>query len=506
MGVASNRTDVRRAAAITERELERLAEPLSALLLPPEAWPASLLDQAWLEVIRNAAHDSICACSVDEVCDTVLDRFAQARQIAEGLTHRAVETLGGNLALHGPVAFNPSHRARSGLVTITVDSDGVTEHGQVLGTVGGDRLLWTLPAANAGAVLRDVIEWTRGLYHVDVERQDDGSVDVRAYAAPGAPRLVTQPVKAHIEELAAANPTARFRYHLNEPAHTKLLVRAVDVPGFGWRPVAAAPLDVPPVEIEDAMLSKPSMSNGLVTIEVDTASATFSLTNADGLSTTGLGRLVDGGDEGDTYNYSPPAFDSVVDWPDSCTVMAVEHGPLRGALLMTARYHWPECIEDGERIRGRDVTVETLIELHAGDRLARVTVELDNQCLDHRVRAWFPLPIPAMSSAAECAFAIVERGLTAEGGPTEIGLPTFPSRRFVRAGGLTDRARGPRRVRARRCPRRRRASTRSDAATFDRLPLPWPDGDARAAGGSDHRDDRLASARPAQVAVRDRAR
>ena len=79
----------------------------------------------------------------------------------------------------------------------------------MVGSVGGDRLLWTLPAANAGAVLRDVIEWTRGLYHVDVERQDDGSVDVRAYAAPGAPRLVTQPVKAHIAELAAASPTPR---------------------------------------------------------------------------------------------------------------------------------------------------------------------------------------------------------------------------------------------------------------------------------------------------------
>src|SRR5205823_7272809 len=31
----------------------------------------------------------------------------------------------------------------------------------------------------------------------------------------------------------------------------------------------------------------------------------------------------------------------------------------------------------------------------------------------------------------------VERGLTAEGGPHEYGLPTFPSRRFVSAGGLT---------------------------------------------------------------------
>ncbi len=32
---------------------------------------------------------------------------------------------------------------------------------------------------------------------------------------------------------------------------------------------------------------------------------------------------------------------------------------------------------------------------------------------------------------------MVERGLVAEGGPTEVGLATFPSRRFVEAGGLT---------------------------------------------------------------------
>ena len=40
-------------------------------------------------------------------------------------------------------------------------------------------------------------------------------------------------------------------------------------------------------------------------------------------------------------------------------------------------------------------------------------------------------------SEAECAFTTVARGLTAEGRPDELGLPTFPARRFVSAGGLT---------------------------------------------------------------------
>jgi mannosylglycerate hydrolase len=49
------------------------------------------------------------------------------------------------------------------------------------------------------------------------------------------------------------------------------------------------------------------------------------------------------------------------------------------------------------------------------------------------LRAHFPLPAPVDGSDAECAFAVVHRGLTAEGGVHEFGLPTFPSRRFVDA-------------------------------------------------------------------------
>src|SRR5436305_9651590 len=78
-----------------------------------------------------------------------------------------------------------------------------------------------------------------------------------------------------------------------------------------------------------------------------------------------------------------------------------------------------------------------MLELRAGERLVRVETTVDNRCRDHRLRAWFPLPRPASVSRAECAFAVVERGTTAEGGAHEFGLPTFPSRRFVCAGGLT---------------------------------------------------------------------
>ncbi len=126
MGVASNRVDVKQAAARAERSLERLAEPLSALFVAAERWPAPFLDLAWTLVIRNSAHDSICACSADEVVDAVLHRYAEARQIGEGLTEQALHAVGRSMATAGPVVVNPSARERAGLVDVVVPAVGRT--------------------------------------------------------------------------------------------------------------------------------------------------------------------------------------------------------------------------------------------------------------------------------------------------------------------------------------------------------------------------------------------
>ncbi len=75
--------------------------------------------------------------------------------------------------------------------------------------------------------------------------------------------------------------------------------------------------------------------------------------------------------------------------------------------------------------------VRTTLELRTGERFLRVRVDYTNTARDHRLRAHFPLPAIVTGSDAECAFAVVRRGLDAEGGPHEYGLPTFVSRRFV---------------------------------------------------------------------------
>jgi hypothetical protein len=212
----------------------------------------------------------------------------------------------------------------------------------------------------------------------------------------------------------------------------RVAVHVDDVPGYGWAAWTPGALGVAPVSASGTRLA-----NGILAVEVDTDEGTWSVTAAGGTTLRGLGRLVDDGDAGDTYNYSPPPGDSVVDRPTVAAVTVIEAGPVRGVVRLRATYLWPDRLAGDARTGERSVEVVTDLELRAGEDVVRVTTSFDNRCRDHRVRAWFPLPEPAAGSRAECAWAVVERGLDAEGGPHEHGLPTFPSRRFVSAGGLT---------------------------------------------------------------------
>ncbi len=445
MGVTSNRVDVKRAGAVTEVALERRAEPYSALFGAPGTWPARLLDLAWLGVIRNAAHDSICACSVDAVVDAVLERFAESRRVAEGLADRALATLAESMASPGPVVVNPSPRTRSGIVELLVSGapiDGACE--QVLSSRASLPGTLTLDASSVASVL-GLLQGTRitddaWIHGVDVD-EDDGGIDVTVQV--GTEERAGIALDALKENLAArlgARPDAVVRIHLDQPPIRQVVARVSDVPGLGWASYSPAPLAHPVrarilgVGEADGPPGAAVLSNGLVEVVVDPSDGTFAI---DGHG--GLGRLVDGGDLGDSYNYSPPREDSIVDKPEAVRISLGEEGPVRAGAVVLADYRWPESADAHTSTRHGEVlvTVRTEIELQADEESVRVTTSFTNPSRDHRLRVHFPLPSPASGSTSGSAFGAVTRGLVAEGRPDELGLPTFPARDFVTAGGMT---------------------------------------------------------------------
>ncbi|HXQ90025.1 MAG TPA: hypothetical protein VN768_00635 [Acidimicrobiales bacterium] len=454
MGVASNRVDVKRAAARAERALERLAEPLCALFLAPEQWPDRLLDLAWREMVRNAAHDSVCACSVDEVVDAVLVRYAEAYRIADGLAHQALGALTRSLAEPGPSVVNVSARRRGGMVEFVVAGEELPAGAQTLpeepGAFGIPRGLGalTLDAPTVRTILGmmpngsqiDAQTWIQDV-HVE---EDESGIDITiAFGSEERFDVPIASIKQDLYTRLGARPDSMVRVRIDQPPVRRVLVRVAEVPGMGWtalEPVVPAhpvTVDDPAEQGADAPSAGAGpvvMDNGLVSVAVDRRDGTFAV---DGLD--GFGRLVDGGDHGDSYNFSPPVGDRIVDAPDSVAVRVTERGPVRAITTVTARYTWPDHVDGTTRTRTGEVTAEvtTDIEVRADERLVRVTTRFVNPASDHRVRVHLPLPEPAEGSEAECAYAVVRRGLDTEGRADELGLPTFPSRRFVTAGGLT---------------------------------------------------------------------
>jgi mannosylglycerate hydrolase len=437
MGVTSNRVDVKRMGALAARALERRAEPLAALFQTPAQWPAQLVALAWKEMVRNSAHDSICACSIDDVVDAVLHRYAEARTIATGLADRAVTSFARSLADPGTYVLNPAPRARAGVVELVVGAEeppsgDVQVVSERTGLPGSMVLDATTVRTVLGMLQGPKIDNDAWVHDIGIEEDDDGLHITVTVGAEERPNVPIAEAKQDVYARLGAKPDTIVHISLNQPPIRRIAARVATVPGYGWQPFAPAPLTCP-VEArrKDGTVV---LSNGLLTVEVDPALGTFSLNGR-----PGYGRLVDGGDLGDSYNYSPPRRDVLVDTPASVSVNVVEPGPVRARATITAVYVWPDHVDGSsqERLGEHEVEVETLLELRADDPVLRVATSFVNPARDHRVRVHLPLPEPARSSAAESAFAVVERGLTAEGRADEFGLPTAPADRFVSAGGLT---------------------------------------------------------------------
>lgn len=462
--VASARIDVKIACARAERGLERYAEPFAAL--HGGAWPERLLELAWRRVVDNSAHDSICGCSHDDVVAQVLGRFAEARQLAQGVTASALRGPAGKVARGGWLVANPSPTTRTDLVEVEVVVPG-SWTGPAFGSAGravptqelkgGERPVVELQLAGA-----DIAEFFRRRVHgrelfgrqinaiVIDESPADRRIIVSADRVADPPELEVDALIDGAGQAGRRAPDAGWTLVV-EASDRRTLLLLVEVPALGLAAVdmtdagsgageaAVRGLEGhPPVVAASGAGEAPRLSNGLVEVAVN-ADGTLRVSGG-GTTLDGVGRVVDGGDAGDSYNYGPPPNDDLIDRPMAVAVEIGETGPLRASLSIAREYLWPAGLAASMAERSAAtvaVQVTTTVELRIGEPFVRVRTEFDNRSSDHRVRWHVPLPAPTDHSAAEGQYAVVERGLAVEGGHGEVPLATFPARGFVHAAGVS---------------------------------------------------------------------
>jgi len=461
MGVISARVCLKAACARAERLLARYAEPLQAL--HGTGWPGPFLELGWRRLVESSGHDSITGCGADAVADHVAVRLGEAAQLGSGLAERVAAEVAGRVPRGAVAVLNPSPFPRAGLVDLDLAvpddwdevalelADGRPVATQEVGRSPARVHTETLPGRRLPELFRRI--HGRNLYNrwingIRIERDGGHRLVFEIDDHPNPPHLDMDELRAEVDTAAGAAPEASWEVRVVAPPRRRLLA-AVPVPALGWKAVAASPgrgTLPPPVTSAwpgggagrpaDPVVAGPGrLDNGLVSVEV-AGDGTLRV-RAGEVTLDGVGRLVDGGDAGDLYNYAPPTEDLLVEEPDRVEVAAVAGGPVRGELAVRRTYRWPAALDPAGAARSPERTdAHTLlqVELRAGEPFVRLRVVVDNPCRDHRLRLHVPLAGPAGRSSAEGQFAVVERGTSAEGGHGEVPLPTFPASGFVDAG------------------------------------------------------------------------
>ncbi|SEG69336.1 alpha-mannosidase [Actinacidiphila yanglinensis] len=447
-GVLSVRLALKQRMAVAERTIDH-AERMNALWSARDDAP--FLALAWHKIIESSAHDSVVGSGTDETSDQVEARLAEATHAARAVRDAALAEPAARVPSDGYLVANPLPVPRTalvevdaaapdeGAVLVATAADGSTRPVQLVAqapTVLSDE---RMDASQLERVLRRIHR--RELFGrlIDTYELSAGSLVFHLAEVPTSGPFDLMVLRREVAEAAAAHP-GEWRVLTLEEARATALV-PVHVPASGLASVHVAPGEgAPPAPATaPATATARTLSNGLVEVAVN-ADGTLDVTGADGTVLRGVGRLVDGGDRGDSYNYAPPAQDVRVERPARVEAELLEDGPLRSRVRVTRVYDWPVALGDDRDVRsGHTVAtpVETVVELRTGEPFVRVCTSFLNRSADHRVRFHVPLPEPVSVSASAGQFAVTERGLTAEGGWGEYPIPTFPAASFVAAGPAT---------------------------------------------------------------------
>ena len=447
----------------------------------PNAW-MPLLRLAWRYTLQNHPHDSICGCSIDQVGRDVRARFAWAWQIGQSVTQQSLETLASNIntaAMPVPpgytpltggmqlaggsegqgyvVVFNPDSGPRTDFVEVPIqlppgnadlalaDDQGGQSPYQVLRlrqselysqTISRDRVAGYLRMAGLGGGWPI---WKIKILEGIVTRLLKGKMPVLAVTAvnirpnPGRRTADVEvemgPGGQNYEAIASALRQASALVDLGEVRFFRVRVIRRDeadigfiahnVPAHGYRVFQLLTGHRQRVAISGEIVSN-AIQNEYLSVQVNTEDGTLTVFDKEtGIVLNGANAIIDGGDAGDEYTYSPPAEDLVISKPSQPPDIAlIENGPSRFTLRVLRRYSLPASLTPDRRARSADrviCPITSYVTICQGVKRVDIRTEVQNEARDHRLRVLMPIGVQTPQSHAEGHFAVI---------PRPIGVPS----------------------------------------------------------------------------------
>ncbi|MFP4510546.1 MAG: alpha-mannosidase [Spirochaetaceae bacterium] len=471
--ILSTRTYLKQRNSAIQRLLERYTEPISALasIVPREdlspgaaaryRYPASELREAWKLLLQNHGHDSIGGCSIDQVHREMITRFDQSEQIAFRIAFESLKHLAGVLdTTWAPddapmcVCYNPSDRQRYRVVRHAFRSARRIGEAIAVRDRNGSHLAaqllaheehshgWLDRDTTVAGCLSNLAWWQEVLKRMDeldvaafdIETRPNEGITLRLYLSDYG-GIETGTLSRLEEQLHAfdhnAPVTLRATYVRHEIAFAALL-----------DPVSYSAFAITSSDSGNNLRSESSEEKALVryhdgrpslvwsggTIEVEDTGS-LRLTTLDGSVYAGLAQLVDQGDGGDTYDFSPVGPERALVLEDEPVIEVLQHGPVIASLEVRFESRLPAWLEsdrDRRSLATVNVAVRMCVTVEAMSDIVRVRTRIDNAVWDHRVRALFPYrpvvsaPNPSNDQSpclwVDAPFAVERRQLRPSGG------------------------------------------------------------------------------------------
>ena len=429
-GIGSTRMDIKQKNRRIEKLLDRAVEPVCVLASSGgEPYPADMIRAAWKYMLQSQAHDSLCCCCTDQALKAVTDRYRRSEEIGAALLTQGCHALARQVKTDSQdgqpiVVVNTLMAKRQDLVEAQVltqldsfrlvDSHGISIPYQILESsdvwMGYDPSI----AAMSGQKTDDELLEAVG------QRPDNPEIyyDQRGYVP-----ISDEKDGIHMHQLRLCFPAP---------------VEA----GAGWeayylqegQPVEAAG-DC--VSLQDGILE-----NEFLRVTLLSDGSFDVLDKQQNRLYSGLHIFEDSGDAGDSYNYSPPVFDSIVtSHGENAAVAALADGPLWAGWRVKLEMSVPDGLSADGQSRGESrklLQIDSEISLAAGESFIRVRTNVTNHARDHRLRVLFPAGIKADKSCAEEQFGVIERPnyrpemeTWKDDGWVEAPLAIYPHQTFV---------------------------------------------------------------------------
>ena len=480
--VLSSRMWIKQRNHACQSLLEKWAEPFSAwasLLgvggVASQALqdPARILRETWRMLLECHPHDSICGCSIDQVHEEMRPRFDQVEQIAEQITRQSLGALAAATDTQTPagfpagnaagavVVFNPLSGPRSGLVRAALQLPDAEQY--ALLDERGQALPFRVLSSETSEIAYEVLDRdglmrlfgvvqggsTGGLNLVDLDFRREGST-VRIEVVLGE---ASEPNYAALGRGMEALPQFMADQEISTfIAHAVALVTTVeflarDVPGHGYRTFWLTGHAAMTGNGSSRPAPSSTIENEFLLVEAGRTDATLNVTDKrTGVRYPGLNLLVDGGDSGDEYNYSPPVDDRVVSLANSTPLAPVDVQMSADGLSQTLEIAYtlpiPANLAADRLSRAGEaaLAVRTTATLAMGSARVDVVTEVNNQAGEHRLRVHFPAPFAVQAADYDGHFQVVRRPLALPASdPTwvEEPRPEVPQRGWtdVSAGG-----------------------------------------------------------------------